>query len=274
MYKKEIICNKCGKSGHIFSNCVNPITSLGVIAFKYCNRENKYKYLMIHRKDSYGFVCFVRGSYNIYDKTLLDNISSVLTNSEKNRLLTDDFGVLWRSIWGNTKEVRANHMSDETDARLKFEQLKKGVSTKDDYYYNLESIIRGSLSNWDSPEWGFPKGRRDYQENDLSCAMREFEEETGYDKNKLILLNNVLPFSEICIGSNYKLYKHSYYIATMKEDVDGNHCDHKSYKTPETSEVKWFTYDEAIKTIRPYNKEKIDILTRVDTMLKTYSLYS
>jgi 8-oxo-dGTP pyrophosphatase MutT (NUDIX family) len=269
MYKREIICNKCGKNGHIFSNCVNPITSLGIIAFKYSNTANDHKYLMVHRKDSYGFICFIRGAYNVYDKTLLDNISSVLTNNEKKRLLTEDFNTLWRSVWGNTYGV--NHRSDENDARVKHEQLKKGVSAKG-IYYNLDSIISESSSNWDSPEWGFPKGRRDYQENDLSCAMREFEEETGYDKNKLILLNNVMPFSEICFGSNYKLYKHSYYIAKM--NVDDNDDDHKRFETSETSEVKWFTHEEAIKTIRPYNKEKIDILTRVDTMLKTYTLYS
>jgi 8-oxo-dGTP pyrophosphatase MutT (NUDIX family) len=271
MYKKEIICNKCGKNGHIFSNCVNPITSLGIIAFKY---SNPCKYLMVRRKDSYGFVFFISGSYNIYDKPLLDNISSVLTNNEKKRLLTEDFNTLWCSIWGSSGG--ANNRSAENDARVKLEQLKKGVSAKG-VYYDLDSIIRESKGNWDVPEWGFPKGRRDYQENDLSCAMREFEEETGYDKNKLILINNVMPFSEICIGSNYKLYKHSYYIANMKHDVEYNTDDDdecRRFETNETSEVKWFTYDEAIKTIRPYNKEKIEILTRVDTMLKTYTLYS
>ena len=272
MYKKEIICNKCGKNGHVFSNCVNPITSLGIIAFKYCTNTNKNKYLMIHRKDSYGFVCFVRGAYNVYDKTLLNNISSVLTNNEKKRLVTEDFTTLWRSIWGNNDK----NSSDENDASLKLEKLKKGVYANG-VFYNLDSIIRESSSDWESPEWGFPKGRRDYQESDLCCAMREFEEETGYDKTRLILLNNVMPFSEICIGSNYKLYKHSYYIANMKDSVDiedGNNNDHKLFETPETSEVRWFTYEEAIKTIRPYNKEKIDILYRVDTMLKTYTLYS
>ena len=268
MYKKEIVCNKCGKNGHIFSNCVNPITSLGIIAFKYSNSEKKYKYLMVHRKDSYGFVSFIRGSYNVYDKHLLDNISSVLTTSEKNRLLTEDFNTLWRSVWGQGHSN--NDRCVENDAREKFEQLKKGVSANG-IYYNLDSIIKESTTIWDSPEWGFPKGRRDYNENDLSCAMREFEEETGYDKNELTLINNVMPFSEICIGSNYKLYKHSYYIARMKDYVND---DCKLFKTHETSEVKWFTIEEAIKTIRPYNKEKIDILTKVDTMLKTYTLYS
>lgn len=27
-------CNNCGKCGHLFSNCIVPITSLGVIAFR------------------------------------------------------------------------------------------------------------------------------------------------------------------------------------------------------------------------------------------------
>ena len=30
----QLYCNNCGKYGHLFSNCVLPITSLGVIAFR------------------------------------------------------------------------------------------------------------------------------------------------------------------------------------------------------------------------------------------------
>ena len=36
------------------------------------------------------------------------------------------------------------------------------------------------------PEWGFPKGRRNYKEKDLIVRIREFEEETGYQKEQLI----------------------------------------------------------------------------------------
>ena len=32
--KKKIFCNNCGKYGHIFSLCKEPITSLGIINFK------------------------------------------------------------------------------------------------------------------------------------------------------------------------------------------------------------------------------------------------
>ena len=36
---------------------------------------------------------------------------------------------------------------------------------------------------YESPEWGFPKGRRNMHESDLDCAKREFEEETGIDES-------------------------------------------------------------------------------------------
>ena len=49
--------------------------------------------------------------------------------------------------------------------------------------YTLASLIHKSSTTWLEPEWGYPKGRRNYQEKDLHCALREFEEETGYPKH-------------------------------------------------------------------------------------------
>ena len=62
--------------------------------------------------------------------------------------------------------------------------------------------------HWDEPEWGFPKGRRNYKEKDLECALREFEEETGIQKSSLTIIKNLNPFEEIFTGSNLKSYKH------------------------------------------------------------------
>ena len=52
-------CNNCGKNGHAFHQCKYPITSIGVILFKY--QKNNIKYLMIRRKDTLGYVDFMRG---------------------------------------------------------------------------------------------------------------------------------------------------------------------------------------------------------------------
>ena len=53
---------------------------------------------------------------------------------------------------------------------------------------------------WVEPEWGFPKGRRNFMEKDYECALREFSEETGYDTNIIKNVNNLLPFEEIFTG--------------------------------------------------------------------------
>ena len=139
-----------------------------------------------------------------------------------------------------------------------------------DDYYTLESLIAESKYNWDEPEWGFPKGRRNYQEKDLECAIREWTEETGYRRENIVLINNILPYEEIFTGSNYKSYKHKYYIAT----IDNTDNYEPSFQKSEVSQLSWKTFDEAIKLIRPYNLEKVNILTRLNNVLQQYRLYT
>ena len=54
--------------------------------------------------------------------------------------------------------------------------------------YTLEDLIRASDTNWMNPEWGFPKGRRNYMEKDISAGIREFEEETGIHRQNMDII--------------------------------------------------------------------------------------
>jgi 8-oxo-dGTP pyrophosphatase MutT (NUDIX family) len=119
------------------------------------------------------------------------------------------------------------------------------------------------------PEWGFPKGRRNYQETDITCAYREFQEETGYLKEQLNMITNIHPFEEIFIGSNYKSYKHKYYIAKLISDDRS-----ASFQTSEVSDMKWLTLAECKQYIRPYNLEKIQVIKDIDNVLDRYRLIS
>ena len=58
---KNNVCNNCGKQGHLFHQCKLPITSYGIILFK--STDQGIKYLMIRRKDSFGYIDFLRGKY-------------------------------------------------------------------------------------------------------------------------------------------------------------------------------------------------------------------
>ena len=82
-------CNNCGKTGHSYNQCSKPITSNGIIAFTKIG--NNIKYLLICRKDTLGYVEFLRGKYPLYNKDYIQNIINEMTVQEKANLLTKDF---------------------------------------------------------------------------------------------------------------------------------------------------------------------------------------
>lgn len=259
-------CNNCGKSGHLFHSCKHPITSIGIIAFR--PSIEGVQYLMIRRKDSLGFVDFMRGKYPLNNRTYIRTIIDEMTAAEKNKLLTYTFDELWKDLWGDF--IGIQYRGEEKISRSKFESLKLGVEINNTEY-NLEMLIKESDTNWKYTEWGFPKGRRNYQEKDLTCALREFEEETGYNKSLVKIIQNVLPYEEIFTGSNMKSYKHKYYIAYM-----GNKATDKTegFQESEVSKMEWLSYDDCMNIIRPYNLEKKNVLEKVNNVLQEYRLYS
>ena len=91
-------CNNCGKNGHAFHQCRYPITSIGIITFR--NTKEGIKYLMIRRKDTLGFVDFMRGKYPLYNQNYLRNIINEMTIQEKQKLLNNSFDNLWKDLWG------------------------------------------------------------------------------------------------------------------------------------------------------------------------------
>jgi len=266
----ETYCNNCGKFGHIFYQCKIPITSIGIIAF--CIENEEIRYLMIRRKDTLGFMDFMRGKYSIYNREYIVNLLKEMTMNEKEKLMTTDFASLWKDLWNKENDV--SYKTDENLSCDKFNSLKNGVlwqKGKNNEIYTLANLIEESYQTsdrWCEPEWGFPKGRRNSLEKDYDCALREFCEETGYDKKYLSQLENINPFEEVFMGSNYKSYKHKYFLMNLPANIESSH----SYDNSEVSKVEWKTYDECIQCIRPYNLEKKRILQNIHTMLCEYTI--
>ena len=75
-------CNNCGKTGHSYNQCSKPITSLGVITFN--KNINSLKFLLICRKDSLGYVEFIRGKYPLYNKDYIQNIINEMMDKFEN----------------------------------------------------------------------------------------------------------------------------------------------------------------------------------------------
>ena len=57
---------------------------------------------------------------------------------------------------------------------------------------------------------------------------------------------------------------------TRDDNRDNEHIN--TFHNFEVSKMEWKNYEEAIKSIRSYNLEKIDILQRVDKILNDYKI--
>ena len=265
MNKNSNICNNCGKVGHLFHQCKLPVTSYGIILFR--SSLNGLEFLMLRRKDSFGYIDFIRGKYSLHNIDHIQDIINEMSIDEKEKILNESFDNLWNHMWGNTSNIQ--YRSEETSSNKKFDLIKSGI-TLDNIKITLKDIIEKSTTKWKETEWEFPKGRRNYQEKDLDCAFREFEEETGISKSSITIIENVLPFEEIFIGTNHKSYKHKYFLAYYSNDsID----DLNKFQVEEVSKLEWKTIDQCLESIRPYNLEKRKLITNINKVLQEYRLY-
>lgn len=285
MYQSKNICLNCGKYGHQLKACNEPVTSYGIMCFNldsslninnqlieqffynkfinigefnYANLDNiklisdfytKIKILMIRRKDSLNYIEFIRGKYNSKNKEELNNIFQLMTREENIRIRSNNFEKLWNDLWKKTAKSKI-YQKEFNISKLKFEELKTNN------FYNL--LSDKNLSSYTEPEWGFPKGRKNYKEQNLNCAIREFYEETAIDLSNLYLLQRIDCVEEKYTGTNLIDYKHIYYLGLINNHVKlGIYSKNQYY---EIGDIKWFTIPEAINKIRDYYKNKINIL--------------
>jgi hypothetical protein len=230
-------CNNCGKKGHGYYQCRLPIISNGIIAIRKNQETNNIEYLMIRRRHTLGFIDFMRGKYLVENKYYIANMIYQMTSVEKEMLKSMTFDEVWLSIWGRENN---HHRNEKNISRDKFNQLKMGIYCEE--------------------------GR--FTLDDLDCSVREFNEETGLNLEKKNIVQNIAPFEEIFCGSNYKSYKHKYFLAFLESkplEIIDNY---------EISDMKWKPYLECISCIRPYNLEKKRMISNIDILLKKVILIS
>jgi 8-oxo-dGTP pyrophosphatase MutT (NUDIX family) len=265
MNKNTNTCNNCGKQGHSFHQCKLPITSYGVIVFR--PSSDGVQFLMIRRKDSFGYIDFIRGKYSPYNIYQIQNIVNEMSIKEKEQILTDSFENLWKQMWGDV--LSNQYKNEEQISSKKLELIRTGVILNNEII-TLKDLIDKSNTRWEETEWEFPKGRRNFKEKDLECALREFEEETGILSSKINIVENVLPFEEIFIGTNHKSYKHKYFLAYLNETEQ--YLD--NFQVTEVSKLEWKSLNHCLEAIRPYNLEKKELIININKVLQEYRLYS
>ncbi len=201
---KNILCANCGEMGHIVRNCNGAITSFGNLAFKInysekddkfdlnddlkcilrdCNLEKeeypKIKFLLMQRKDTMGLIDFLRGKYPndpIEKEKKIKNCFNEMTSTDKIMLEHWDFDKLWDYVW--VSKTSKCYLNEKNNAKRKFEM------------HDIKELIKQSTNTFSFTEFSIPKGRRNMKEDILSCAEREFEEETGFNKNHYEYITN------------------------------------------------------------------------------------
>lgn len=267
-------CTNCGLIGHIFRNCLSPVTSYGLIAIRYMNNtssslytknttinngSDSLQYLLIQRKDSLAFVEFIRGKYSPYDEEYIGRLLRGMTIKEQKQIMEYSFDELWNSVWGESSNVKS-HKNDYESSEKKFALIKD----------KLNDLVLNNKSKWEEPEWGFPKGRRNPHESDLNCATREFQEETGLNRQDFTIIQNTYPISETFFGSNQVHYCHKYYIAICNSSVEAKMNMDNPHMAREIGAIKWCTLDEATSKIRPDNVEKREILLKAGKIMRNF----
>ena len=250
MASKLLNCRNCGYAGHLYRDCPHPITSYGIICYRR-DTEGGCKYLMIQRKDSLSFMEFIRGKYEPANQLYVIKLLSGMTTNERNMIQTVPFETLWNYVWYQP----STRLSQEFDA------AKNKFMTIVDC---LPHLITTSVSPYDEPEWGFPKGRRRLKENDLVCAIREFGEETGFTEQD-IAIDNISPFEEVFYGTNNILYRHVYYLAQMV-NPDSSNPQINPANVNQAREVRaicWFNIGETMSHIREHNTERKYLIDQV-----------
>lgn len=218
-----------------------PITSYGLILFTLVNKEPTF--LLYQKRDNFEYMDLIRGLWKFEN---LSFMFSMLSPDERYRIRNYIFKELWDDLWVS-HDTRI-YKEDYHRSRKRFEILKPYIP----------NILKTTTSKTSSSPWGFPKGKKEFiEENDLECALREFSEETHIPVTKDHIVCNS-PLSELFEGSNKRIYETHYYIAkfdsTIKSPTTRLKGIRKKAVSDEVYKIKWLKFDEACVHLNPRRK--------------------
>lgn len=203
--------------------------SVGIILFS----DNYKQVLMVQKRVTNAFAEFVRGKYRT--RTDADVLFNGMTKQEKLMLLSLKFEYIWYYLY------------------LDF--------TQNEFYYKCQGKFNDYISDGGKrlkhtidttkcalgTSWEPPKGRKNKDESNIECAVRELKEETGIsdDLYKFLfhLKNNKYKCSAISHETQYKVV---YYTARIFEHKDPRFILSNYTQTSELLDTKWISVKDLI----------------------------
>lgn len=257
-------CYNCGKAGHTYNICMNPITSYGMILYRI--KDQQPYYLMIQRSYTPDFKELIRGKFDFEEPDYIQRLISRITLHEINYIRNCTHKQLYNDIekYYKVKKNRQYH-DNYQKAKDNYQKLMNGYQNSDHCLIKFDKLIkRNNPTYYLEPDWGFPKGRRNYKghESDLECAMREATEETGILPASYSIIPNIYA-TEVYCGTNDVQYAHKYFIALCPNTSIYYIDPFNKHQLGEIRKMGWYPYNQAINMIRPYHSEKVRALTKI-----------
>jgi 8-oxo-dGTP pyrophosphatase MutT (NUDIX family) len=211
-----------------------------------------------------------------------------MTMKEKELIRTETFHSLWGIMCSNQNKAEKKRHFIYKRSKQKYTNLKNGVMVRlpsgKVIQVTIDSILDRNTTSYHSPEWGFPKGRKNKLETNMECALREFTEETSIDHNNIeVLFDN--PIVEEYKGSNGAIFCNKYFLAHLKfpcndtllitQTSDYIEKHGSVIQNIEIGCVQWLDYYQAIDNIREYHQKTKDLLYDVHHyLLSAYNMTS
>lgn len=248
--------------------------SYGICCFRYNQNKKKYEILLIKKRYTYAYCDFIKGEYSYDIKknnfTELIKLFNNMTVHEKILILSKNFEQIWyhlHLVQFNKDNLIYNPIKNPN---FKFSYMKKKEKFEELCRIGNGSKLNELINNSTNIEclWEIPKGRKETNESDLCCAIREFKEETGIKKKNYYLLFNIGKNEDYFIYhhiNNKVKYMNYYYAAIIKDKYINKELTYKfnSKQVYEIADIKYFTIEE----IREL-PEKDRILSVAENMLK------
>ena len=270
--KKKYICQNCGNKYHHYRECKEPKKSYGIITYRY-DTNNNIEYLLICRRNTIGFVQFIRGQYINSDINYIQTLFNVMSDYEINIIKNNmfDFENLWEYLWldkfysNSNDRIRKDRLSSEK----KFNIIRNGIPNNNKEIINTEFFINNKTQFYSEPEWEFPKGRRNINESESETALREFKEETGIEKEDISFVEDKPMFSEQYKSYDNVDYNNQYFLVYLEKEVNEFIISpDKKEQYTEVSKIEFHTLEEALSLIRDYCPYKISLLKKIDYYIK------
>lgn len=230
---------------------------------------------MVQRKDSLCYVEFIRAKWSPQNRQYLMKLFSLMTPAERKRIAdAKSFDELWFGFWHN--DACRSYMREYQQAKKQFNTLKHGFPLRcangsTIIIFSLAYLLENTTPQYDSAEWGWPKGRRNINETDLVCALREFNEETGVPLHNISILLHGKPFEEVFTGCNHVRYRHVYFLAVHHANSTSSFTNMKMtpVQAQEIGCIKWCTHDAVLENIREMNVERRELFKRIHAMVQS-----